>query len=125
MLWQHCTSMACTYEYTGCLCCCVFILVIASVNPFVSNRMPNSKGSSSPFFQINFPVLLVFYIFNHICNFSLSVVLKYVWGTDLNETKECVVKFNFNLTLFWRPLTGGQHLYCVALSGIASAFSVR
>jgi hypothetical protein len=75
--------------------------------------------------QINFPVLLVFYIFNHICNFSLSVVSKYVWGSDINEVKECVVKFNFNLTLFWRPLIGGQHLYCVALSGIASAFSVR
>jgi hypothetical protein len=76
-------------------------------------------------FQINFPVLLEFYIFNCICNFSLSVVLKYVWGSALNEAKECVVKFNFNLTLFWTPLTGGQHLYIVALSGIASAFSVR
>lgn len=33
--------------------------------------------------QINFSVLLVFYTFNFICNFSLSVVLKYVWGSDL------------------------------------------
>jgi hypothetical protein len=75
--------------------------------------------------HINFSVLLVFYIFNFICNFRLSMVLKYVWGSDLNEATECVVKFNFNLTLFCTPLTGGQHLYCVALSGIASAFSVR
>lgn len=77
------------------------------------------------FFQINFPVFLLFYIFNHICNFSLSVVLKCVGESGINETKECLVKFNFNLTLFWRPLTGGQHLYSVALSGIASAFSIR
>lgn len=76
-------------------------------------------------FKINFRGLLVFCIFNYICNFSLSVAWKYVWGSDLNEAMECVVKFNFNLTLFWTPLTGGQHLYCVALSGITSAFSVR
>lgn len=76
-------------------------------------------------FQINIPVLLVFYIFNCICNISLSVLSKYVSGYDLNEAKECVGKFNFNLTLFWTPLIGGQHLYCVALSGIDSAFSVR
>lgn len=76
-------------------------------------------------FQINFPILLVFCLFNCICNFCVFVILKYVQGSDLHEVKECVAKFYFNLTLFWRPLTGGQHLYCVALSGIASAFSVR
>jgi hypothetical protein len=31
-------------------------------------------------FQIKFPVLLVFCIFICICNFSLSMVSKYVWG---------------------------------------------
>jgi hypothetical protein len=72
-----------SFEYTGCLCCCVFNLVIPSVIPYVSNRMPNAKISLSPFFSNLFSnitgilYLLLFY------NFNLSVISKYVWGRDL------------------------------------------